>query len=136
MKRKKIVPALLTVAIVAGGLVYLLVAGFDDTVVYYKTVDELLAEPARFESRPVRINGVLVSGSVKSKLGTDEYRFQLTKRQQVVDVTYSGILPDTMREGQELVVQGMYNPARRTFDASEILTKCPSKYEAQAKAIE
>jgi cytochrome c-type biogenesis protein CcmE len=133
--KKKTASLIITIAIVAGGLGYLLVYGFDDTVVYYKTVDELLANPQRFETRPVRINGVLVPSSVTTQPGTQEYRFQLTKRNQLLDVAYHGVLPDTMMEGQELVVQGVFDSGARVFKASEVLTKCPSKYETQAKAI-
>lgn len=134
-KMKKAVSIALTVLAVTGAVIYLLVSGLDDTVVYYKTVDELLADPGRFETRPVRINGVLVPGSIKAKPGTEDYLFQITKRQQVLNVAYSGILPDTMLEDQELVVQGVYDGAEARFQASEILTKCPSKYEAEAQAI-
>ncbi len=134
-KTKKAVSIVLTAVAVAGAVIYLLVSGFDDTVVYYKTVDELLADPGRFETRAVRINGVLVPGSVKAKPGTKDYRFQITKRRQVLDVAYSGILPDTMLEDKELVVEGVYDRSRSRFLASEILTKCPSKYESEAQAI-
>ena len=51
-----------------------------------------------------------------------------------MDVSYEGVLPDTMQEGQELVVHGVYDGVAKTFRAKEILTKCPSKYEAKAKA--
>ena len=75
-----------------------------------------------------------MSGSLRSKPGTNEFRFQLSKRDTKLDVSYEGVLPDTMQEGQELVVHGVYDSASKTFRAKEILTKCPSKYEAQAKA--
>ena len=132
---KKRIQILATVAALAVLFTYLLVSGFDDTVVYYKTVDELLADTSRFESRPVRINGILVPGSIKMKPGTKDYLFQITKRQKVVDVAYSGILPDTMLEDKELVVEGTFDAGNNRFAATEILTKCPSKYEAEAKAI-
>ncbi len=135
MKRKRTALILIVVAWLVGQVIYLLVWGLDDTVIYYKTVDELLADPARFETQPVRINGILVPQSVRNKPGTDEFRFQLEKRHQALDVAYRGVLPDTMKEGQELVVHGVYNPRGGIFNASEILTKCPSKYESKAKAI-
>ena len=131
---KKKLPALLSVLAVLGAMTYLLVSGFDDTVVYYKTVGELLSDPGRFEARPVRINGILETGSVRAKPGSNEFRFRLSKRDQALDVIYEGVLPDTMKEGQELVVHGVYDAAAKLFRAQEILTKCPSKYEAQAKA--
>ena len=45
MKRKKTLAVILTIAVLVGQLVYLLVWGINDSVVYYKTVDELLADP-------------------------------------------------------------------------------------------
>jgi cytochrome c-type biogenesis protein CcmE len=132
--KKKTITALLSIVAVIGAVIYLLVSGFDDTVVYYKTVNELLADPGRFETRPVRINGILVKDSVRAKPGTDEYIFQLIKKNQTLDVAYRGILPDTMQDGRELVVQGVYDSRAKIFNASEVLTKCPSKYEAKAEA--
>jgi cytochrome c-type biogenesis protein CcmE len=48
-------------------------------------------------------------------------------------VTYNGILPDTMAPGRELVVEGVLAGTGNNFKASEILTKCPSKYEETAR---
>lgn len=132
---KKTISIILTVLVVIGGLSYLMLSSFDDNVVYYKTVDELLDDASRFHGRSVRINGVLVPGSVQQKPGTNQYRFQLTKRGKKIDIEYSGILPDSMREGSELIVQGVLNQRSTFFTASEILTKCPSKHEARAQAL-
>ena len=46
---KKKLPAILSILAVIGAVAYLLISGFDDTVVYYKTVNELLAplQPSR-----------------------------------------------------------------------------------------
>jgi cytochrome c-type biogenesis protein CcmE len=132
---KKTISIILTVLVVIGGLSYLMLSSFDDNVVYYKTVDELLDDASRFHGRSVRINGVLVPGSVQQKPGTNQYRFQLTKRGKNLDIEYSGILPDSMREGSELIVQGVLNQQATFFAASEILTKCPSKHEARAQAL-
>jgi cytochrome c-type biogenesis protein CcmE len=132
---KKII-AIIAIALVVGGAVaYLLVSSFEgESMVYYKTVGELLSERARFESRPIRINGLLVDGSVQRKPGTDEYRFELSKNGAQLTVTYRGILPETMLPGRELVVEGVLAPGGNDFAATEILTKCPSKYEAVAKS--
>ena len=133
---KKKLPVLIAITAVAAAVLYLITTGFEDTGVYYKTVDELLAEPQRFETRPVRINGILVEGSLLSKPGTDEFRFEISKRNEILTVIYKGVLPDTLKEGRELVVQGVYDSRSKTFTAREILTKCPSKYEAEARAAD
>ncbi len=124
-----------SIAAVVGALGYLLVSGFGESIIYYKTVDELLAEPGKWTERPVRINGNLVPGSIRQRPGTDQYRFALSKRGQRVEIAYTGILPDAMQEDRDLVVHGTWQPQGELFAASEILTKCPSKYEDQARAI-
>ena len=103
-------------------------------MVYYKTVDELLTDRARQEGRPIRVNGLLVEGSVARRPGTDEFRFALAKNGATIAVTYRGILPETMLPGRELVVEGVLAKGADEFAASEILTKCPSKYESVAKS--
>ncbi len=135
MKKNKVISVILSVVVVLGALTYLMVSSFGETMIYYKTVNELLAEPQRFENRPVRINGVLVSGSIRQKPGTDQFRFKLKKQGQILEVAYAGILPDAMQPDRELVVQGKLQTGHKLFVASEILTKCPSKHEAKAKAI-
>ncbi|MDD5308963.1 MAG: cytochrome c maturation protein CcmE [Deltaproteobacteria bacterium] len=135
MKNGKLVKIAVSVALVAGALVYFANSwGESGAMVYYKTVDEVIAGADRFEGRPVRVNGTLVAGSVKQQPGTDRFRFKIAKRGQELDVTYAGIIPDAMQDGRELIVQGVLGPDRRSFAATEIMTKCPSKYEAEAKA--
>ena len=134
MKPATIIKILVTVLLVGGALTYLIATSFDESMVYYKTVEEVLDERARFEGEPVRINGLLVEGSVKHKPGTDEFRFTLSKNGKIIEVAYSGILPDSMEPGRELVVQGTLEKGSDCLNASEILTKCPSKYEDVAKS--
>jgi len=128
------VKIVISVLLVGGGLTYLIVTSFGESMIYYKTVDELLGERARFEGQPIRVNGLLVEGSVQQKPGTDEYRFELSKNTSRLQISYSGILPDSMTPGRELVVEGVLEPGGTSFAASEILTKCPSKYEDVARS--
>jgi len=134
MNTSKIIKILVTVLIVGGGLGYLVASSFGESMVYYKTVEELFSERARFEGTPVRVNGLLVKDSIKQKPGTDEFRFKLAKNGKILEIAYSGILPDTMKPGRELVVQGVLVEGEDLLEASEILTKCPSKYEDVAKS--
>jgi cytochrome c-type biogenesis protein CcmE len=129
----KIVAIALSVIVVGGGLVYLVLSSVGESMVYYKTVEELLAERGRFEGREVRVNGQLVEGSLARKAGTDEFRFELVKNGKVIEVRYSGIIPDSMARSSEILVQGTLAAGRDELAASEIMTKCPSKYEDRAR---
>lgn len=134
MKIGKVLAIVVSVLVIGGGLTYLLVTSMGDAMVYYKTVDELFAERGRFEGQEVRVNGQLVEGSLLRKPGTDEFRFQMAKNGEVLSVFYSGIIPDTVKPGREILVQGKLAPGEKKLIASEILTKCPSKYEETARA--
>ena len=132
---RKAIAIAATAVVVGGAVAYLLFSSLEGGgMVYYVTVDELLAQRARREGKPIRVNGLLVEGSVARKAGTDEYRFELTKNGREIEVTYRGILPDTMLPGREIVVEGVLRPGSVELAAAEILTKCPSKYEALAKS--
>jgi cytochrome c-type biogenesis protein CcmE len=132
--RTRIIQIAVSALLVGGGLTYLIASSFGDSMVYYKTVEEVLAQRDRFEERPVRVNGLLVDGSVRRKPSSDEFRFDLAKNEKVLSVSYSGILPDSMKPGRELVVQGVLQPGEDLLVADEILTKCPSKYEDIARS--
>jgi cytochrome c-type biogenesis protein CcmE len=133
MKKKNPAKLIATVVIVISALAYLVSGSFGETMVYYKTVQEVLAAPAEFERSTIRVNGSLVAGSIARKAGTDKYRFVLSRANKALTVAYTGILPDSMVEGRELVVQGSLNPVEMVFEAEEILTKCPSKHEARGR---
>jgi cytochrome c-type biogenesis protein CcmE len=134
LKKNKILSVVATVIIIAGGLTYLVTSSLGESMIYYKTVAELLDESEGFVDRPVRINGTLKPGSIRSKPGTNQYRFYMEKRDRTLEIEYRGVLPDSMQDGRELVVQGSLQSDKKLFIATEILTKCPSKYEAKAKA--
>jgi cytochrome c-type biogenesis protein CcmE len=44
-------------------------------------------------------------------------------------VHYQGPLPDTFQEGRDVVIEGQLTSGG-TFEASTVLTKCGSRYEA------
>ncbi|MBN2804118.1 MAG: cytochrome c maturation protein CcmE [Deltaproteobacteria bacterium] len=133
--KSQIVKTSIFLIIIASAVIYLLTTGFENSSIYYKTVEETLSQRARFEKQPVRVNGLLKHDSIKQIKGTDKFIFTLKKNNSELQINYSGILPDNMTEGKELVVQGTLVPGKDIFQASEILTKCPSKYEKEAKSL-
>lgn len=121
------------VALILAAVVLLVVSAREDGVVYYVTVSELLARPASAETRGLRVTGKVVPGTVE-RAGR-RLRFEVTDGQKSVPVTYEGVVPETFTEESDVVVEGSYVP-HGAFEASGLLTKCPSKYEAEEKAGE
>ena len=123
-------------ALVLVGIVgYLFITGMKDSMVYYYTPDELLAKTAADAS--VHEVGVKVGGRVLPGTVSFDQR-SLDLRFEVVDIAsgrgrfpvhYQGPLPDTFEEGRDVVVEGRYE-RDGTFQATTVLTKCGSRYEA------
>lgn len=126
----KLVKVVASVLIVGGGLSYLLVSSAKDGLEYYKQVDEVAADPERWTGPNLKMGGHVRAGSIFNKPGTLEYVFTVEKDDAAIDVQYTGTVPDTFKEGSEVVVAGRLTPEGR-FEAEEVVAKCPSKYEAE-----
>jgi cytochrome c-type biogenesis protein CcmE len=50
-----------------------------------------------------------------------------------MNVVYNGIIPDAFTEDVQVIVEGKYHKDTNTFNASTLLAKCPSKYEAEVE---
>ena len=107
-----------------------------DAMTYYLTPVELAertaANPAFAEQSGVRVGGRVVPGSVRFDQKTLDLTFTVTDIEHgthAFPVHYNGPLPDTFQEGRDVVVEGNYRPGG-TFQASTVLTKCGSRYEA------
>jgi cytochrome c-type biogenesis protein CcmE len=110
---------------------------FENATVYSKGVDELLALRQRLTGRAVRVEGTLVRGSLERQERPCAYRFQIAKNGARLGVDYPEcVLPDTFRDlsytDVGVTAEGKLDQSGR-FQATRIMTRCPSKYEARAK---
>ena len=96
---------------------------------FYVSVSELQASaPAGAED--YRVNGVVMPGSIERR-GLDT-TFAITDGRSDVTVTTDQPLPDAFKDRSEVVATGNFNG--RTFAATQVLAKCPSKFEAKSRA--
>lgn len=79
--------------------------------------------------QPLRAGGMVSVGSVKREENTLTVRFSVYDLTGVVDVEYTGILPDLFREGQAVVVDGVLVAAGR-IQATSVLAKHDETYMA------
>jgi cytochrome c-type biogenesis protein CcmE len=120
-----------------GAAIVAVVMSSGQAAVYSKGVDQLLAERARLTGRMVRLDGTLVSGSLRRRDTPCEYRFSLGKNGATVPVRYAQcVVPDTFRDvpgtDVRVTVEGVLEQGG-TFSAHQIMAKCPSKYEEQMR---
>jgi cytochrome c-type biogenesis protein CcmE len=111
-------------------LAYLGYRGFSGSASYYYTVSEVVEKGDSVYGKNVRVNGDVVPGSVDWKPERLALSFVIADVGESLLVTYKGIVPDAFKAGNEVVVAGKLN-ADGVLRATEILTKCPSKYEPE-----
>jgi cytochrome c-type biogenesis protein CcmE len=121
----------------AAGIVALVLTNFKDATVYAKGVDQLVADKGKWVNRAVRVEGILVRGTLKFQEKPCEYVFDATKGGQTLHIRYpSCIKPDTLRDDMPEVgvtAEGKLQ-SNGEFLATNVLAKCPSKYEMKDKA--
>ncbi len=120
--------------IAAGGVLlaivtFLIFNAMGSSMAYFHTVSELRATTADPGER-MRLGGKVVPGSVERVAMTDQLRFTITDGQQTMDVSYQGVVPDIFNEEVEVVAEGNLD-ANGVFVADHLLTKCPSRFEAE-----
>ena len=125
MNRKLLFGGVIIIVVVG----YLFWSGMKGSSVYFMTVNEFFAQIDQMEGKGTRVNGDIVDGSIKWDAHNLLLTFQLTDGKNVLNVRHNGVAPDTFIEGLSVVVEGKYENG--TFNATQIMTKCPSKYEAE-----
>ena len=130
MKRRKIVIFGIVICIALGFLGYVGYTLLESKLDYYMTVSELTAKGESVYDQGVRVNGDVVPGSIDSDIENFTLTFRITDGQKILDVSYQGTRPDNFGDETQVVLEGKLR-STGIFDASKILTKCPSKYETE-----
>lgn len=124
-------------------VIYLVWTGIAATMTYYVTPSELMArvtdEPA-LVGQGIRVSGHVLPGSHSQTEGELRNRFIVHDPEdesvQIV-VEFPHPLPDTFSDDQamltEVVMEGRLRPDG-IFEATDVLTKCGSRYEAMPEA--
>ena len=114
---------------------WLIWTGISDTMVYYLTPSELLARAATdelFQQRGVKVSGNVVPGTTTASSEELLHTFKVMDPDHPdvqITVHFRHPLPDTFNDEAEVVMNGRYR-GDGVFEATEVLTKCGSRYEA------
>jgi cytochrome c-type biogenesis protein CcmE len=95
---------------------------------FYQTTSEIVALGPTSAASSYRVNGDVVTGSVEQDgLRTS---FEISDGTTVLPVVTDQPLPDTFKDGSEVVARGQFDGD--TFTAVEVIAKCPSKFKSKA----
>jgi len=127
---------------VAGVVTYLIWTGITQTSQYYLTPTELNAKISAdptFKKAGVKVGARIVPNTYQ-KLG-DVHHFTVedpTDTKITMQVDYRGDLPDTFNDDEDKIVdavlEGRFDEAG-VFEATTVLTKCGSRYEASPEQL-
>ena len=106
---------------------YLGYTGFQSSATYYYTVSELTEQGSSIYDENVRVNGQVMPGSMQQEDVGRTLRFTIMDGKESLPVVYQGIVPDTFKVGNEVVLEGYFN-SDGIFQAHTLMMKCPSKY--------
>ena len=125
-KNKKIA-IVVSILLIAGSLGYLAFGNFGENIVYFVTPTEVKAFPAEAYTKKVRVGGMVVKGSLKTKPDPVGLTFKLTDGAATIPVQFQGIPPDLFKEGQGAVVEGQWRDGQ-IFHSTMIMAKHSEDY--------
>ena len=145
VRHQKLIIGVLLIGLAVG---YLIATSIQNTAVYYHTIPEVRARQVG-PNEIVRVNGWVRAGTIERFPDGSGARFLMydaADPSQTMVVTYRGLLPDTFVDGSEVVVEGKVFSSGANgraplvlasgvtsdlqFEATTLLAKCPSKFEA------
>jgi cytochrome c-type biogenesis protein CcmE len=102
---------------------------FKSTLTSYVSLSE-----AKASNRPVQVAGIVVEGTDRYDLKTNNLLFTLREDGgDEMKVEYDGPRPGNFDNVNKVVAIGKYQPKRKVFLARELLVKCPTKYEGRVQ---
>ena len=130
---KKTSRALISVLVLGGTLTVLLARSVREDSQFYKHVDEVMNDPSAWHGRRLQLHGYVAG--IERKRSSLEYRFNVQSNGSVVQASYTGVVPDTFKEGAEVVLKGTLGADGFHVERNGVMAKCPSKYESSKGAL-
>ena len=152
---KKNTKLILGIVIIIAAVVYLIVSSTLSQSQYFLTVEELQSNQAEYVGKNVRMSGVVLGDTIAYDPQTLELTFQVAQipgghrvieqmggmsvvlAQAAQDPTlpkmtihYVGPRPDLLKDEAQAIITGSLDE-NGVFQASELLLKCPSKYQSE-----
>jgi cytochrome c-type biogenesis protein CcmE len=116
-------------------LAFQMVQATTTTGAYYLTVGELNGRQAEMIGERVRVNGSVVEGTEDWNAQEITLRFTIADENgDELPIVFYGPRPDNFQRAASAIVEGELL-ADGTFQANNLLLKCPSRYEEDPEEI-
>ncbi|MFC2072369.1 cytochrome c maturation protein CcmE, partial [Chloroflexota bacterium] len=126
LRKKRFLIGGIIIFLAIGYLGYL---GFQSSAAYYYTVSEFMEQGDSIYGKNIRVDGQVAPGSLQQESAGSILKFTIidVAGEESLPVVYQGVVPDTFKVGNAVVVEGHLN-STGIFQAHTLMVKCPSKY--------
>ena len=153
--KKKNTKLIIGIVIIIAAVVYLITSSTLSQSQYFLTVEELQSNQAEYVGKNVRMSGAVLGDTIEYDPQTLELTFQVAQipgDHRVIEqmggmsvvlaqaahdptlpkmtVHYIGPRPDLLKDEAQAIITGSLDE-NGVFQASELLLKCPSKYQSE-----
>ena len=111
---------------IAAVVAFMATRALGDSVVYFRTADEAVADKAELGAKRFRIEGTVLADSVRSVSNTT--RFTIAEKGTRVDVVHDGDPPELFQPGIPVVLEGRWSGDH--FASDRIMVKHSEQYKA------
>ena len=132
--KTKALKIFVTAVVLVGAIGGLMYASLAEDTQYYKHVEEVMVDPVAWHGKKLQLHGFVVDKSIMRRPDTLDYIFKVHSNGHVVNARYTGVVPDTFKDGSEVVIKGRLGPDGFHVDPNGVFAKCPSKYEPASPA--
>jgi cytochrome c-type biogenesis protein CcmE len=127
-KPKYQVKYLLGAGVILAVILGLIAFGLTQTGQWSLNLAELKAKGDTAVGQGVRVSGQLEANSVQKDVKANQIAFVMTDGTNRLPVSYRGVVPDTFDRAVEVIAEGKLN-SDGSFTATNLLARCPSKYD-------
>ncbi|MEL7567854.1 MAG: cytochrome c maturation protein CcmE [Dehalobacterium sp.] len=127
--KKKII---IGTAIVLAAICYLVLSGFSNVKVHVM-MEDLVNSGEEYRDTYVQTEGTVLGESIRWDAPKVELTFTVAGKlnpEVTMPVMYNKVIPENFQNTTEVLIGGYYN-SEGVFQAEEMITKCPSKYESK-----
>lgn len=127
--KKKII---IGTTIIIGAICYLILSGFSDVKIHVQ-MEDLVISGEEYVDTYVQTEGTVLGESINWDAPKVELTFIVAGKlnpEKTMPVIYNKVIPENFQNTTEVMIGGYYN-SERVFEAQEMITKCPSKYETK-----
>jgi cytochrome c-type biogenesis protein CcmE len=122
-RRVRLVVALSAAIILAVALVYTSFGASSEA----RTPSELITAAQTGQS--YQLTGKVANGSIQKDGLTTRFRVRDRNGRASIPVSYSGAIPDTFKDGREVIIQVRRQGGDFVGEKDTLITKCPSKFQ-------